>query len=260
MSYTVSSLDKALTILEMLANHPGSGVSEIAQRTESTKSQAFRLLYTLEQRGYVRKDGNSRTYTLGYRTLYLGDKSRQQNSIVQAARPVLDELSERCQENVHLILREGLSSVCVALRQSSQSLRLYAQVGRRGPLHAGGGSTLLLAFAPDEVREEVLASQLKTFTPVTETDPARLRELLAKIREQGFHEAKNDLDEGAYSIAAPIRDHRGQVVAALSIAGPIFRLTAESRRLHLDNVLKYADKVSHALGWQAQEEALGRTA
>ena len=257
MSYTVSSLDKALTILEVLANNPDSGVTEVAQRSNSTKSQVFRLLYTLEQRGYVRKDPATRTYTLGYRALYLGDKTRQQTNLIQVAQPILDELAHECQENVHLIIRDGVTSVCVALRQSSQPLRLYAQVGRRGPLHAGGGSTLLLAYAPDDLREHVLASDLEAFTPVTERDPARLRIVLERIREQGYHEAKDDLDEGAFSIAAPIRDHQGRVVAALSVAGPASRLSDERRTLHRRAVVQYADKVSQALGWRTGEVLAG---
>jgi IclR family KDG regulon transcriptional repressor len=253
MTYTVSSLDRALTILEVLANHPNSGVSELAQLTGSTKSQAFRLLYTLEQRGYVRKDPARRTYTLGYRVLYLGDKTRQQTNLVEVADPILDELSRACQENVHLIVREGDDSVCVALRESSQPLRLYAQVGRRGPLHAGGGSTVLLAHAPDEVLQPLLDSDLEVFTAKTETNPEELRKVLERIRAQGYHEAQDDLDEGAYSIAAPIRDHQGQVVAALSVAGPVSRLTTKRRSDHRRLAVEYADKVSSALGWQRQE-------
>jgi IclR family KDG regulon transcriptional repressor len=256
MSYTISSLDKALTILEVLANRPGSGVTEIAQQTGSTKSQVFRLLYTLEQRGYVRKDVASRTYSLGYRTLYLGDKTRQQMNLIEATSHVLDELAAECGENVHLLERDGRNCVCVALRQSPQSLRLYAQVGRRGPLHAGGGSTVLLAHAPDEVREAVLASQLEVFTPATVTDPDRLRKILARVRKQGYHDSKDDLDDGAYSIAAPIRDHQGTVVAALSIAGPVSRLNESVSSLHRRLVVEYAEKASVVLGWEAGQPAV----
>lgn len=257
MPYTVSSLDKALAILEVLASSPGSSLTEVAQQTNSTKSQVFRLLYTLEQRGYVRKDPVTRTYTLGYRALYLGDKTRQQTSLIQVAQPVLDELARECEENVHLVVREGTHSVCIALRQSSQPLRLYAQVGRRGPLHAGGGSTLLLAYAPEDVREHVLSSELESFTPMTERDPKRLRRQLDRIREQGYHEANDDLDEGAFSIAAPIRDHEGQVVAAMSVAGPASRLNDDRRMLHRRAVMQYAEKVSRALGWRADEVLQG---
>jgi IclR family KDG regulon transcriptional repressor len=256
MSYTISSLDKALTILEVLANRPGSGVTDIAQQTGSTKSQVFRLLYTLEQRGYVRKDVVTRTYSLGYRTLYLGDKTRQQMNLIEATSHVLDELADACGENVHLLERDGQNCVCVALRQSSQSLRLYAQVGRRGPLHAGGGSTVLLAYAPEEVREAVLASQLEVFTPLTVTDPERLRRILSRVREQGYHDSRDDLDEGAYSIAAPIRDHQGVVVAALSIAGPVSRLNDSVSSVHRRLVIEYAEKASVALGWEPDQSAV----
>jgi IclR family KDG regulon transcriptional repressor len=248
MSYTVAAADKALTILEALANHPEYGVTELATLTESTKSQVFRLLYTLEQRGYVIKN-HAKQYSLGYRCLYIGEQSKQQINIIQLAQPYMDELTLLSQENVHLVTREGKNSVCIALSESPQPLRLYARVGRRGPLHAGGGSKVLLAFAPEKVQQDVLLSGLEKFTEHTTTDPQALKAILSTIQKENFHECFNDLDEGAFSISAPIRDFKNEVVAALSIAGPTSRLTPEARNGHIVSVKDYAEKLSRALGW-----------
>lgn len=248
MSYKVAAVDKALELLELLAHFPDLGVTDIAERTQSTKSQVFRILHTLEQRGFVKKHPTSRSYSLGYRTLFIGNRSRQQNSLVKITQPCIDELAERCRENVHLIVREEFSSVCVALRESPQQIRLYAEVGRRGPLHAGGGSKVLLAYAPSEVKEAVLTMPLEKFTSETITDPKKLKVLLDKIIEDGYHESKNDLDDGAFSIAAPIRDHSGNVVAALSIAGPVSRLDESTRHHHRALVREYSDTASKRLG------------
>lgn len=250
MSYTVAAVDKALAILEHLAEAGDLGVTELAERTGSTKSQIFRLLYTLEGRGFVRKDADSRRYALGYRSLYVGDKTRRQMNLVRLAQPYLDELAELSGENVHLVIREGVRSVCVALSESSQPLRLYAQVGRRGPLHAGGASKVLLAHAPAEVQEEVLAGELEVFTDATVTDRKKLTERIAAIKTARSYESLNDLDEGAFSIAAPIYDHQGSVVAALSIAGPLSRLCKEARVYHRELVVDYSGRISQALGWR----------
>lgn len=252
MSYTVAAVDKALTILECLAEHPEIGVSELAGLTGSTKSQVFRLLYTLEQRGFVRKDEASRRYALSYRTVYLGEATKRQTDLVRSAQPLLDELAACSSENVHLVVREGMHSVCIALSESSQPLRLYAQVGRRGPLHAGGASKVLLAHAPADVQEAVLNATLPAFTPATLTDPERLSGLLDRIREEEVYESENDLDEGAFSIAAPVRNYSGKVVAALSIAGPVVRSSKEVKQCHKRLVKDYARRLSRVLGWSGE--------
>ena len=250
MSYTVAAVDKALEVLELIAELPDLGVTELAQHTGSTKSQVFRLLHTLEGRGFVRKDPLSKRYVLGYRTLYVGDKAKRQMNLIRLIQPYLDELAELSRENVHLVVREGVKSVCVALSESPQPLRLYAQVGRRGPLHAGGASKVLLAHAPPEVCDAVFSSDLEVFTSTTVTSKQQLSSILDTIRRTDVYQCQNDLDEGAFSIAAPIRDHSGTVVAAISIAGPVSRLNEETIAYHHEILKDYSQRGSRALGWK----------
>jgi IclR family transcriptional regulator, KDG regulon repressor len=247
MPYTIASLDAALTLLETIADQPGLGVTELARRTGSTKSQVFRQLYTLQERGYVHKDPATRTYGLGYRPLYVAERARRQTNLIRQAQPFLEELAERSRENVHLIVRDGVHSVCVALCESPQNLRLYAQVGRKGPLHAGGGSKVLLAYAPSEVRQQVLSGPLERFNDATITDPAELERVLEAIVRDGWHLALEDIDEGAFALSAPIRDHADRVVAALSIAGPVYRLDESAEAQHRAMVLDYAGRISRSL-------------
>ncbi len=246
--YVVAALDRSMQLLEQLAVSPDVGISEIAKRTGSTKTQAFRLLHTLELRGYVRKDPSTRTYALGYRVLYLSEHVNRQTALIRIAQPHMRELTVLTGENVHLIVRDGLHSVCIALEESEQPLRLYASVGRFGPLHAGGGSTVLLAHAPDEVQNEILSGNLEAYTPYTITDLEDLRELLVNVRRQDHHLAKEDVDLGAYSVATPIRDHSDNVIAALSVAGPRSRLNARTQQLHTQGVIATASTISKELG------------
>lgn len=248
--YVVAALDRSMQLLEQLAVSPDLGISEIAKRTGGTKTQAFRLLHTLERRGYVRKDPSTRTYALGYRVLYLAEHINRQTALIHTAQPHMRELATLTSENVHLLIRDGLHSVCIALEESEQPLRLYASLGRFGPLHAGGGSTVLLAHAPDEVQSEVLLGTLTPYTPSTLINPDMLREVLTRVRQQGYHVAKEDVDLGAYSIATPMRDHSGDVIAALSVAGPLSRLNPETQQQHTQAVVETAQVISRELGWE----------
>lgn len=247
MPYTVASIEAGLTLLETIADHPGLGVTALARMVGGSKSQAFRLLHTLEHRGYVIKDPTTRGYRLGYRPMFVGERAKQQTNLISRAQPFLEGLAAASRENVHLIVREGLRSVCVGLSESPQNLRLYAQLGRQGPLHAGGASKVLLAFAPADVRAEVLATPLERFNQATITDPVELSRVLDTIVRDGYHLALGDIDENAFAVSAPIRDHRDEVVAALSIAGPMYRLDPDALARHRESVLACSLDISRAL-------------
>ncbi len=254
MTYTVSAVDRALALLEVLAEHPNIGVTELADRTGNTKSLVFRLLYTLERRGYVQKDPATRTYCLGYRPLYLADHASHQSRLIMAAQPYLDALAEQTHENIFLLARDETHSVCVAMRESPQPLSLSAQVGRRSPLHAGGGPKILLAYAPDGVRRTVLEHDLPGFTPTSITDPKTLARALAEIRANGFTKSIGEVDRDAFSLAAPVRDHTG-VVAALSVAGPVSRLTDALADQYVGYVRDAAAGLSADLGYAERRVA-----
>lgn len=246
--YTIEAVDRALLVLEALAENPDIGVTELAKQLGFTKTLTFRLLQTLEERGFVAKEGGQARYALGYRLAYLGSCVDQRQSVVVAASAIIDRLRDQTDENVNLIVRDGTRILILATRESRQSMRLFAQVGRRGPLHAGGGSTLLLAYAPVDVVDEVLAMPLKRYTPFTVTDPDKLRTVLKAIRDNGFHLARDDLDIGAYSVAVPIWGPNNEVVAALSVAGPNARLDPARQESHLSAARAAAELISARLG------------
>jgi IclR family KDG regulon transcriptional repressor len=250
MDYTIGAVDRALSLLEIIAENPGIGLSELTRLTGTTKTLAFRMASTLEARGYLLKDPDSRTYTLGYKPLLLSERMQHESPLLRVSGPVLDELSARTRENVSLLVREGLQTVCIAIRHSPQPIRLYAELGRQGPLHVGGGPKLLLAYAPPDVQAEVATSHLDVYTPETVTDPKRLAALLERIREQGYNVSHGDLDAGAFSVAAPVRDHAGRVIASLSIAGPQSRLNGDLERLYVRMLLDAAGEISARLGWR----------
>src|SRR5882757_4833427 len=254
MDYTVAAVERALKLLEVVADNPNIGLTEIARLTGLTKTLAFRMATTLELHGYLLKNPISRSYALGYKPLYLSERMQHESPLLRVAEPFLDDLSARTRENVSLIVREGLHTICIGIRQSPQPIRLYAELGRQGPLHVGGGPKLLLAFAPDEIQEAVLAAPLASYTPSTIVDPKRLKTLLKRIRAQGYNVSHGDLDPGAFSVAAPLRDHGGRVVASLSVAGPQSRLTRDLEGLYIRMLLEAAEEISAKLGWHAAVE------
>lgn len=248
-SYVVSSVDRAIEILLTLAERPDSGVTELAAATSNTKSLTFRLLHTLERRGMVRKDPERRTYTLGYRALLLGDQSRRQSRLTTTAEPILADLSAATRENALLLVREDMHSICIAMHASPEPLRIFAAVGRLGPLHAGGGSKVLLAWAPREVREKVISGALEIYTDMSISDANTLEARLDSIRESGHAISVGELDPNIFSIAAPVRDHTGEVIAALGVNGPTARLTETIQDNVVATVLFNADRLSRMLGW-----------
>ena len=125
MEYTVASVDEALSLLVHVASAPGLGVTELAKRSGNTKARAFRLLTTLEARGFVQRRGEEATYQLGYKTLLIGMAAQEQVSLVRQAERFMLQLGELFNENVQVRVRDGLNSVCVARWESTHDVRIF---------------------------------------------------------------------------------------------------------------------------------------
>ncbi len=257
--YGITALESALQVLEAVGEHPGLKARQLAELTGLTKSKVFRIIRTLEHLGYVDLDADHAS-VLGRSAYLLGKRAEQQWSLSRAATPVLDELAALTLENVHLVVREGLHSLVLDVRISPQPIRMYAQVGRIGPLHAGGTPKVLLAYAPEDVVHKVLHSSLDQFTGTTVSNADDLEDILQRIRTDGYHLALADLEEDTFSIAAPVFDHQGQVIAALSVAGPLMRLDSTKRRDFIHLVVNAARQLSRALGYRSELSPLGRAA
>lgn len=246
-SYRIDAVVRALRVLEALGDSAGIGATALAEKLGLTKSIVFRLLQTLEEDGYVQRDEERAIYSLGYRIALLGERVGREGALQQVARPVMDALRDATGENINLVIREGTASVTIATREGLHSIRLFAQPGRRGPLHAGGGSMVLLAYAEPSIRDRVLEGPLEKFSPHTMTDPERLREALLLIRSNGYNVALNDLDDGAFSVAAPIRNSAGEIIAGISVAGASVRLDEVRRASYIQQVVTAANEISERL-------------
>lgn len=252
--YTVAAVARALDVLCAFERPPHEfGPSELARQLGMTKNHVFRLLKTLEAHGFVRRTDDR--YRVGVRALEVGQLALRQLDLVRVARPTIQDLHARTGETVHLAVLDNLEAVCIDRLESEQPVRLSAQVGRRFPMHAGACPRVLLAFLSDAECQAVLARGLPAFTRYTTTDSASLERELADIRRDGFALSDQDLDLGAAAVAAPIRDFTGQVVAAISVAGPLSRVERNLRTELRDQVVAAAEQISAGLGHSMQKGA-----
>jgi DNA-binding IclR family transcriptional regulator len=245
--YSIAAVGRALDLLEALSRIGPAPLAALADQARCTRTAGFRLLRTLEARGFAIQDEARGMWRLGARWGVLGRAAVEQGALEATAMPFLAALGKTCGENVYLRVRDGLESETIAIYQADPALRLYSEVGKRQPLHAGS-SRLLLAHAPEAVQTQVLAQRLPRFTPATRTDAAWIAADLQRIRSRGYLLTTDEVVAGAGTVAAPVRDASGQVVAVLSVSAPTMRMRPPRPRALLPMVLDAAGKLSRALG------------
>ncbi len=250
--YSIAAVERALDLLEALAQLGPAALAPLAEAAGCTRTAAFRLLRTLQGRGFAIQDEARGLWRLGARWGVLGRAAQDQGALAATAAPFLAELGQALGENVYLRTRDGLLAETIAVFQVEPSLRLYSTAGSRDPLHAGA-SRLLLAYAPEAIQTQVLAQRLPRFTPATRTDPAWIAADLQRIRARGYLVTADEVHPGVVSLTVPVRDAAGHVVAALFVSAPSMRMRPPRPRSLLPQVLEAAAKLSRALGAQVPE-------
>lgn len=191
-------------------------LSEVARRARLPVSTTHRLLAEwVEWGGLVR--GDDGRYRVGMKLWRLGVRQPTARRLRELARPYLEDLLEATGEHVHLAVRDGTGVVYLERLSGRGAVRAISDVGTRLPLHATGVGLVLLAHAPDEVFEAVLAEHPRKFLPNTLTQERELRSRLASIRATGLSRSVEEMTRGAFSVAAPVRDATGAIIAAVSI-------------------------------------------
>jgi DNA-binding IclR family transcriptional regulator len=234
------------------------GVTELSRRLGIGKSTAHRLLSTLADERLLEQDPHTGAYRLGLAMYELGASVALHTDLHEACSPVLDQLRNATRETVQVAVLDGREVVYVERRESPQTLRLFGRVGHRNSAHCTSTGKVLLAALPPEVLEATLRGwRLERKTPYTITDPRALRSGLEEVRHRGWAENIGESELGAASIAAAIRDERGDVVAALSIVGPVQRLGSDSLRRFARPVVDASLAVSRRLGYRDARTRLG---
>ena len=247
--YFVESVDRALNLLQTVSQEADLGVSEIARRSGDSKARAFRLLHTLEARGFLTRSEDGVGYRLGVATLALGNSAAEHLDIVRLSRPVLAELGARSGETIQLRVRDGRESICVAKWEPGRDLQVNGVIGRRRPLHVGS-SKVLLAYLDEAEREAFLRGPLERFTRNTIVDPNKLRRRFEQIRRTGMSVSRGEVNDDLVSITAPIFDANGRIAASLNLAAPAQR-APESRHKQIGRMVKdAAHRISQAIGFR----------
>ncbi|OYV33807.1 MAG: hypothetical protein B7Z80_23020 [Rhodospirillales bacterium 20-64-7] len=254
--YNIAAVDRTLDLLDALSRIGPASLAALAEDAGCTRTAAFRLLRTLQARGFTIQDEARGLWRLGARWNALSRAASEQGALAATAMPFLAALGKATGENVYLRVRDGMESETVAIYQTDPAIRMYSEVGRRGPLHAGS-SRILLAFAPEAVQTQLLAQRLNRFTPATRIDPTWVAADLQRIRTRNYLITSDEVVAGAVGIGAPVRDATGSVIAVLHISTPSMRMRPPRPRTVLPLVMDAAAKLSQALGAAGKPEAAG---
>ena len=220
----VQSLERAFAILDEVAQRP-AGVTAIAGRVRLPKSTVARLLATLEDVDAVERFDGSQ-WRIGPGVEALTAAASPERSLVSAARPLLVDLVAELGEDAGLGLPDGNEIHYVDQVESDNPVQVRDWTGTRAPLHAVPSGLVLLAEWPADALDAYLAGDLVALTRRTLTDPGELRTRLAEVREHGHAWGLEEFAEGIDSVAAPIRDARGNAIAAVHVHGPSYRFPA----------------------------------
>ncbi|MBA8870269.1 IclR family acetate operon transcriptional repressor [Pantoea agglomerans] len=225
----VQSLTRGLTLLELIADSHGSvALTELAQQAGLPNSTTHRLLSTMQQQGFVRQVGDLGLWTIGAHAFVVGSSFLQSRNLLALVHPVLRSLMEQSGETVNLAVLDlsDHQAVIIDQVQCTQLMRMSAPIGGKLPMHASGAGKAFLAHLGDEQVTALLHQKgLHYYTQKTLMSPQSLKENLALVRKAGFSFDDEEHALGLRCVAAPIYDEHGEAFAALSISGPIARMT-----------------------------------
>jgi DNA-binding IclR family transcriptional regulator len=230
--YTIQTVSNALRLLEVFYDEPELGVSELSRRLGLHKNNVFRLLATLELGGYVEQSPATDRYRLGVRSLELGRAYSRSHSLVERARPALTKLVDELGETAHLGILRDFEVVHLDGIQPHRLLVTASRVGQRLPAHCSALGKVLIGCADAVTRERydervVSEGALEAVTPATLVDGVKLFDQLKTVAGQGYAFDLGECEEGLNCAAAPVYGEDGDVVAALSVSGPSFRLSED---------------------------------
>ena len=248
----VRSVDRAAALLLALGDSQGeAGVTELARRLGLHKSTASRLLATLQRRGLVEQDEETGKYRLGLVVIRLAEKAERTLDFRGISMPELERLARLTHETTGLGVLDGDQLLTVAQADGPNLVAVGDWTGRLVPLHSVAGGKVLLASLPEREILRLVRRGLDRFTDRTITDLEPLLEELARVRRRGYATAFGEYDTGLNAIAAPVHDARGQVIAAVDVWGPAFRVTPRRVPELAQQVREAAGAISVRLGGTA---------
>ncbi len=245
-------LRKAMDVLNLFGGERRElGVLEVAQLLNKPKSTTSRWLSDMEAAGFLERDVASGRYRISMRLAALGELARQSTSVQRIARPALEALTAATGETSNLVVLSGREAVNVEMVESPHPLKHVGWVGRRMPLHATAAGKALIAWLPPKQIRSLIKAPLAAHAKSTITTVTRYLRELETVRARGYAIAVSELEDDLSALAAPVFDHAGAVVGALTISAPITRVPRSALGGVAPTVLNAARTVSAALGYRA---------
>jgi DNA-binding IclR family transcriptional regulator len=244
----VQSVDRALAILDILARRGEAGVTEIASELDVHKSTAFRLVGALESRQLVEQISERGKYRLGFGIVRLAGATTATLDLPRQSQPVCDRLAAEFDETVNVAIMDDGQATNITQAYGTAAVTARNWIGQRTPLHAASSGKVLLAWAPDEELTAALDT-LERFTPHTVTSRSKLLAELEEVRRRGWGCTAEELEVGLNAVAAPIRGSDGEVVAAVSVSAPAYRMIAGSYPAIAERLRAGADEISGRIGY-----------
>ena len=249
--YKVHSLERGLDLIELLAEGPPQkSLTDLSQQAGFNLTTAHRILDALKSRGYVEQNRVTSEYKLSLKLFEIGNKVVRHVNLREEALPILKDLANATGETAYLIILDGDDALCLERTDGHHYVKvLFLQVGGRMPLHIGAGPRVILANLPEEELDRIIEEKgLSQWTSRSITDPRVLRKDLERIRKQGYALSLEDVTEGAAALGCPVRDWRGEVIAAISISGVSNHFAKDKIPHIVATVKEAANELSQKLG------------
>ena len=246
--YTVLNVDKALDLLEILADSPEHlPLHSLADKISFSRNKTFRLLATLLQRGLVDRDASTGSYHLGSRSVVFGQKLSQSSNLVSYAHPIMEDLARKHQEAVYMTIIEDDNVLFLDMVDCEQHIKAAPLVGKTYPVFTNAAGKVMKALGSFEFLEKV---NLMKLSGGERPDIEEIAHELQEIRSKGVAVDNGGLGEGIISVAVAVRDYAGKVVCAITMLGPSFRmLTDRIEKEIIPSMLEGAEILSEKFGY-----------
>lgn len=249
----IQSVQRAIDILTLFytLDKTELSLSEISSALNLNKSTIFHLISTLEQNNFIEKTSRSRKYRLGLALFALGNIVGRQMDLREQALPYLKRIVDKFHQTVHLAILDKDQAFYIEKVEGTATIRCSSQVGKYKPLHCTAiGKVLMASLDDDSINRIIREKGLTRFTPNTICEAEQLKTELRTIREQGYALDNTEIEPELFCVATPIKNHSGEVVAAISISGPLSIISRSNCHIYVQELKEVSHKVSQSLGYR----------
>lgn len=245
---TLKSLGFAIEVLSMFTKeNPSWGLRDLSKEMKVNHTIIYRILRTFEDRKILIQNPDSKKYELGPGLAPLLAAYRIKNKMSDLILPIMEELSKETGESVFLTWKEGYEGVTVEIAESSSNIRFAVSKGTRTPLYLGASTKSIMAFLSEEEQKGIIAQGLKKMTEKSTTEKEKLLEDLKVIKERKWAYTEGEYSDDVFGISTPLFNSEGRIMASLTIAGPVYRINEENKKVILSMLLESTEKIAEII-------------